>query len=61
MQTSTNVRVIKQAITLQAKRTRRVSLDDGNIVIDAKRTQGRLQVRLLGVNKWYVVSHVNIV
>jgi hypothetical protein len=58
---SKNVREIKQAISLQAMRgTRRVSLDDGYRVIDAKTVKGQLQVRLLGQGKWQSVEYVNI-
>lgn len=60
MQT-TNVRQIKQAISLQAmKGTRRVSLDSGYRVIDARRVKGQFQVRTLGSGKWQVTTHVNI-
>jgi hypothetical protein len=58
---SKNVRQIKQAISLQAMRgTRRVSLDEGYRVIDARAVKGHLQVRLLGQGKWQAVTHVNI-
>jgi hypothetical protein len=40
--------------------TRRVSLDDGYRVIDAKTVKGQLQVRLLGQGKWQSVEYVNI-
>lgn len=58
---STNVRQIKEAISLQAMRgTRRVSLDSGYRVIDARTVKGQLHIKLLGSGKWQVVSHVNI-
>jgi hypothetical protein len=58
---STNVRQIKQAISQQAmKGTRRVCLDSGYRVIDARSVKGQLHVRVLGLGKWQPVSYVNI-
>jgi hypothetical protein len=58
---SKNVRHIREAINLQSMRgTRRVSLDSGYRVIDAKMVKGQLHVRVLGLGKWQPVNHVNI-
>ena len=57
---SKNVREIKEAIKLQTMRgTRRVSLDNGRRVIDAKTVKGQLQLRLLG-GPWIAADYVNI-
>jgi hypothetical protein len=40
--------------------TRRVSLDDGYRVIDAKTVRGTLMAKVLGSGAWKVVSHINI-
>jgi hypothetical protein len=58
---SKNVRHIREAVSIQAMRgTRRVSLDNGYRVIDARTVRGQLQVKLLGSGRWQSVSHVNI-
>jgi hypothetical protein len=58
---SKNVRQIKEAISQQAMRgTRRVSLDDGYRVIDAKTVRGQLMAKILGTGKWQAVSHINV-
>jgi hypothetical protein len=58
---SKNVREIKEAISQQAMRgTRRVSLDEGYRVINAKTVKGQLMAKVLSTGKWQPVSHINI-